>query len=186
MKIAKYLIIILLVVASGAGGYFLTKKNSAKVLGEQSKQEEPKQAVETAEPSPAYEKIIGDFLVTNNEICQENGKPVVYFFGSTGCPHCVWEKPVIQKVMKNFEGLVSYHENIDNQNDSAVFQKYQDINPGYIPFLVFGCKYVRVGSGESIGEEKEIEALITILCKLTKGKPSAVCNSVKDKTSEVK
>lgn len=185
MKYVKYLIIIFLVAASGAGGYFLTKKNSEKVLGETKVEEKQPQAV-TPQPSPSYEKTVGDFLVTNNEVCKENGKPVIYFFGSTGCSHCVWEKPVIQKVVKNFEGLISYHENIDNQNDAAVFEKYKDINPGYIPFLVFGCKYARVGSGESIGEEKEVEALSAIICKLTEGKPGAVCDLVKDKTSEIK
>lgn len=185
MKYVKYIIIVLLVAASGASGYFLTKRNSEKVLGETKVEEKQPQTV-TPQPSPSYEKTVGDFLVTNNEICREDGKPVVYFFGSTGCPHCVWEKPVIQKVMKNFEGLVSYHENIDNQNDADVFAKYSDVNPGYIPFLVFGCKYARVGSGESIGEEKEVEALTAILCKLTEGKPSSVCNPLKDITSTVK
>lgn len=185
MKYVKYIIIVLLVAASGASGYFLTKKNSEKVLGETKVEEKQPQAV-TPQPSPSYEKTVGDFLVTDNKICKEDGKPVVYFFGSTSCPHCVWEKPIIQKVVKNFAGLISYHENIDNQNDSEVFQKYQNINPGYIPFLVLGCKYARVGSGESAGETSEIEALNTILCKLTNGKPGSVCDPLEDKVSAIK
>jgi thiol-disulfide isomerase/thioredoxin len=181
----KKIIAIILIVACGYAGYSLTKKNSSqKVLGEQGAQEvQPTQAPQA---TPSYEKTVGDFLVTNNEICLEDGKPVVYFFGSEGCPHCVWEKPVLQKVVKNFEGLISYHENIDTQTDSDVFERYTDINPGYVPFLILGCKYARVGSGEAIGEEAEIENLTAIMCKLTGGKPSSVCNPLQEKTSTIK
>jgi len=37
---------------------------------------------------PKGEPTIGDFLVSEDEICKEDGKPIVYFFGSKGCPHC--------------------------------------------------------------------------------------------------
>lgn len=188
----KYLMIFLLVGLAAAGGFWWTKKNltgsGEKIKGTQAEvTSAPKQ-----EPAPNYPKTLGDFLVTEREICLENGKPIVYFFGSSSCPHCVWEKPIAQKVFARFKDQIAYHENFDSDKDGDVFQKYSDINPGYVPFLVLGCKYIRVGAGENLGKDDaesqklEEEALTAIICKLTGGKPGSVCDLVKDKTSEVK
>jgi len=136
--------------------------------------------------APKYPTTFGNFSITNQEICKENAKPVIYYFGSTSCPHCSWEEPIVKKVAEKFSGLISFHNNMDKQTDMEVFQKYADINPGYIPFLVFGCKYARLGSGETDGEAKEVENLSIILCKLTDGKPVSVCEPLKGKAAEVK
>jgi len=148
--------------------------------------------IPTSVPTPRYEETIGNFLITGDEVCREEGKPAVYFFGSSTCPHCVWEKPIAQKVFAEFEDLISYHENFDSDKDSSIYLKYADVNSGYVPFMVLGCRYARVGGGESLGSNEEEskkleeEALTAILCKLTSGNPDSVCDSVKDKTSEVK
>lgn len=192
MKYAKYFLILILVLVAGYLGFRWTKNN----LNNPSKSEEitssPTQTP-TANPTPAYQTIIGEFLVTDKEVCLENGKPLVYFFGSSTCPHCVWEKPIAQKVFALFKNEIAYHENFDSQNDTDVFSKYQNINPGYVPFLILGCKYVRVGAGESLSQatdsaqrdteskKLEEEALTTILCKLTNDKPASICSSVKNK-----
>lgn len=181
----KYLTILIIVVLAGAGGFFWTKRkladeppaNNEKVVAS---------PAPTAQPEPNFPKTLGDFLITNEEVCKKDGKPIVYFFGSTSCPHCVWQKPVMKKVVEKFGKEIEYHENIDSQTDSDVFAKYSNVNPGYVPFLVLGCKYARVGSGETTGEEKEMEALTAILCKLTGSKPSSVCAAIKDKVSEIK
>jgi len=125
---------------------------------------------------------IGDFSVSNDQICQENGKPLVYFFGSESCPHCRWEKPIFENVAKNFEGYISFHENIDSQNDTDLFSKY---STGGIPTLVLGCKYYRVGSGEQAGEQSETKNLTALFCKLTGEKPDAVCGPVKDLVNQI-
>ncbi|MDP2966920.1 MAG: thioredoxin family protein, partial [bacterium] len=101
--------------------------------------------------SPQTTGTIGDFLVSKDEICKEDGKPIVYFFGSSSCPHCKWEHPIFEKVAKNFEGYISLHNNMDSEQDRDIFEKY---STGGIPTLVFGCKYYRVGSGEGRGEEE--------------------------------
>lgn len=145
----------------------------------------PLQQTEATPTGPNYPVTVGNFLITDNEVCLENGKPVVYYFGSSSCPHCQWESPVVKKATDKFLGLISFHNNMDSQNDQDIFAKYSDINPGYVPFLVFGCKYARLGSGETDGEAKEIEALSIISCKLTGGKPSSVCESLKEKTSAI-
>ena len=146
-----------------------------------SKDSKTKDNAKTEEKPNDKQTTIGDFIVTENEICKENEKPIVYFFGSSGCSHCVWEKPVVEKALDNFKDFVSFHKNIDSQNDKEVFAKYSD---GGIPTLVLGCKYYRVGSGENAGEENEIKNLIALICKLTNNQPSKVCATVKDLIKE--
>ncbi|MCX6789161.1 MAG: thioredoxin family protein [Candidatus Gribaldobacteria bacterium] len=132
--------------------------------------------------APTGAATIGDFKITTNEVCLENGKPTVYFFGSEGCPHCRWEKPVIEKIAQTFSGLISFHENVDNNKDMDVFGKYSQ---GGIPTLVLGCKYFREGSGEQAGEAQETKDLSALLCKLTNGQPASVCSGVTDLINQI-
>lgn len=127
---------------------------------------------EVVEPAEETEKEIGNFSVSSDEICRENNKPIIYFFGSEGCPHCVWEHPIVEEVAGKFGDEISFHNNMDSEEDMDVFQKY---STGGIPTVVLGCKYYRVGSGESLGKEKEAEALTSLICKLTDNQPSDVC-----------
>lgn len=190
MKVVKTLIIFLLVTGVALAGFFWTKNNLLKTNQVKGSSATPS-SVPTTKPTPNYQKTVGDFLVTDKEIERENGKPVVYFFGSSQCPHCVWEKPIVKKVFDKFKNEISYHENFDSDKDADVFNRYSDINPGYVPFLILGGKYARVGAGESLGstpeESKKLEeeALTAILCKLTSGKPENVCALVKDETTQV-
>jgi len=126
---------------------------------------------------------VGNFMTKGEEICKENGKPVIYFFGLDTCPHCQWEHPILQKVLKNFEGLISFHDNPNSQGDTEIFSQYSD---GGVPTLVFGCKYYRLGSGESDGEAKETQNLTAMLCKLTDNKPSEICSAVQDLVNQIK
>ena len=130
---------------------------------------------ETQPRTQEEKSTIGNFLVSQDKICKENEKPNIYFFGSQGCPHCRWEHPIIEKVAKNFEGYISFHNNMDSEADMDVFGKY---STGGIPTLVFGCKYYRVGSGESLGEEEETKVLTALICKLTSNQPANVCSGV--------
>lgn len=129
---------------------------------------------------------IGNFTITSNPPCLEKGKPTIYYFGSSSCPHCQWEHPIIKKATDKFSGLISFHDNMDTQNDLEIFTKYNDFHSGYIPFLVFGCKYVRLGSGESVGEAQEEENLTALICKLAGSKPDSVCTPLKEKIAEIK
>lgn len=125
---------------------------------------------------------IGNFSVSQNDICKENEKPIVYFFGSNSCPHCVWEHPIFEKVANNFEGYISFHNNMDSDKDTDVFSKY---STGGVPALVLGCKYYRVGSGEQAGEEEESKNLTALFCKLTGEKPAEICEPVKDLIDQI-
>ena len=140
--------------------------------------EKPRKKVE----EPKGEPTIGDFLVSEDEICKEDGKPIVYFFGSKRCPHCAWEHPIVEEVAKNFQGYISFHNNMDSQEDMDVFRKY---STGSIPTLVLGCKYYRVGSGERAGEEMESKVLTALICKLTENRPNDICNAVQNLISQI-
>lgn len=177
---------VLLVVA--AGGYLLLKPKESSESVVTSTPTGPL----VPKPTSRYQQTAGNFLVTGDEICAEDGKPAVYFFGSSTCPHCLWEKPIAQKVFEEFKDQISYHENFDNDEDSSVYMKYVDIHSGYVPFLVLGCKYARMGAGENLGTNEEEskrleeEALTAVLCKLTGERPAEVCSLVKNKVLEVK
>lgn len=127
---------------------------------------------------------IGNFSVSGNEPCQENGKPIVYFFGSATCPYCQWEHPVVEGVAAQFSGLIAFHNNMDSDADRETFSEYSP--EGYIPVVIIGCKYFRVGAGTNLGEEEEARALSALLCDLTGGKPAEVCLGVQDLIEQLK
>ena len=180
------ILIALLVVAAFLVGTFFTKiQYLEKGKGGTAQITPTPEVAGEKKPAEALPTTIGGFLVTKNEVCKENDKPLVYFFGSNTCPHCTWEKPVMQRVAKKFTGYISYHENFDGQADQDVLERFKDINPGYVPFLVFGCKYVRVGSGETAGEVEEEKNLTALICKLTNEEPEKVCVGVKDLIEQI-
>jgi thiol-disulfide isomerase/thioredoxin len=131
--------------------------------------EEPRQPEERAEEKST---TLGNFSVSGDKVCQEDGKPIIYFFGSQSCPHCTWEHPIIEEVAEQFGDYISFHNNMDSNTDIDVFSRY---STGGIPTLVLGCKYYRVGSGERAGKEEEAKVLTTLICDLTDNQPNAVC-----------
>lgn len=136
-----------------------------------------------AQPQTQEEKsTIGNFRVSEDEICYENEKPLVFFFGSERCPHCVWEHPIVEEVTEGFKDYILFHNNMDSQADAETFQKY---STGGIPTLVLGCKYYRVGSGERVGEEGEKKNLTALICKLTGNEPANVCDPVSDLINQI-
>jgi len=114
----------------------------------------------------------GNFLISGDEICMEDGKPIIYFFGSEGCSYCNWEHPIVQEVTSKFSDYISFHNNVDSEDDMDIFSKY---STGGIPTLVFGCKYYRVGAGVQSGEEQEAKDLTSLICELTGNQPANVC-----------
>ena len=110
------------------------------------------------------ETIEGGFIkLADQEICRENDKPIVYYFGSQNCPHCVWEYPLIKEVTAKFGDKISFHDNMNEIKDKEIFSKYSD---GGVPLVVLGCRYYRLGSGEQIGEQKETEVLTNLIQQL--------------------
>lgn len=132
---------------------------------------------QTQTPESRPEETIGNFIVSGDEICKEDGKPIIYFFGADWCGGCRWEHPVMENVTAKFEGYISFHDiNIDldySTADQEIFDKYSP--EGYIPTIVLGCRYYRVGAGATIGEEQEAKVLTALICNLTDNKPADVC-----------
>lgn len=144
----------------------------------------PSEGINLEEPPTANKgkATIGNFSISTDAVCKEDEKTIIYFFGSKSCPHCAWEHPILDKVLKNFEGYISFHNNMDTDTDKDIYEKY---STGGIPTLVFGCKYFRTGSGESWGEEEETKVLTALICKLTGNQPADTCNSVQDLISQI-
>jgi len=140
---------------------------------------------ETSSEEKQEEKTltIGNFSVSKEGICRENGKPIIYFFGSESCSHCRWEHPIIEEVTEKFKEYISFHNNMDSQEDMDIFYQY---STGSIPTLVLGCKYYRIGSGERSGKEAESNNLTALICELTENQPANICNSVQDLIEQIK
>lgn len=119
------------------------------------------------------EKVDGNFLIRENaEIIEEDGKPVVFLFTSSICPHCEWQKPVLKEVIDQFEDKVIYKAREDTAEDQDVYAQF---GTGGVPLLVLGGKYYREGAGENFGEEAEKEFLTNYICELTGGMPENIC-----------
>lgn len=192
INFTSLILIILLVMVAFLGGTFWTKLKSNNNQNIKTK------ATPTLQPTPtqsALELTLGNFSITKDEICQEDGKPSIYYFGYSGCPHCKWDYPIMETVAKKFPTQIVFHDNMDKLDkltaqDSKIYSNYQEIHGGAVPFLAFGCKYVRVGSGENSqetdgGKASEEKNLTAIICKLTNGQPEKVCASVKDLVEQV-
>lgn len=123
---------------------------------------------------------ITTFNPTGDELCVEDGKPIVQLFSTTTCPHCVWIKDTFDEVVTEYASagkIAAYHWELDigdntltTEEESGVpnsqIQTFQKYNPqGYVPLFVIGCKYSRINNGyESQGdlaaEEAEFRAVI--------------------------
>lgn len=129
--------------------------------------------------------ISDTFTYTDNEICNEDGKPIIRLFSTTWCPHCKWVGETYERVVNEYVSngeIVAYHWEIDIKDDtltsenegsipSSELDVYKEFNPrGSIPTFVFGCKYSRVGNGYEregeaglLKEEKEFRQIIESL-----------------------
>jgi thiol-disulfide isomerase/thioredoxin len=189
-------LIILLVIIVVLGGIFWLKSKNLEKKDDQNKNDKI-MMTPTSQPNSEVSDIelfqtwFQRFVTTEDEVCQENGKPLFYYFGASTCSHCQWEYPIIKTVVKNFPDQIIFRDNMDKLNnlesqDLKVLNKYSSINKNGIPFLILGCKYGRVGSAQDVGTEKEEKFLTTLMCKLTNGQPEKVCSSVKDLVEQVK
>lgn len=121
-------------------------------------------------------RTIGNYIRSEDPLCTDEGKPIIYFFGGPSCSACQWEHPILLNVTSKFEGYIALHDTMNiGIVDSEVFASY---NPsGSIPTIVLGCVYYRVGAGISLGEAQEEKILTALICELTEGQPEAVCSA---------
>lgn len=102
------------------------------------------------------------FKKTDKEVCLVEGKIPIILYSTTKCPHCVWVGPAFDEVAQEYadsDKLVFRHWQLDLKDDTLteeaegelpanVLSDYLSFNPdGTVPTFVFGCKYLRVGTG---------------------------------------
>lgn len=119
---------------------------------------------------------IGGFRKVESAVME--GKPLVYFIGTTWCPHCIWEKPIFLRVAVKFSDYIDLKtielDISSTEEDELVFKHFSP--DGGIPLVVIGGKYFRVSSGEKFGEEAEERTLTALLCDITEN-PIEECSS---------
>lgn len=114
---------------------------------------------------------IETFTDNKGAVCTEAGKPVVYLFTTTWCPHCSWISDTYEEVVGEYEGrIAAYHWEIDTGDDGLTpeteaqvpeehMDVYERFNPGRtIPTFIFGCRHVRIGNGYERENDLEKEA----------------------------
>ncbi len=130
---------------------------------------------------PTAASAIKTFKTTSDNVCTENGKPIIRLFSTTTCPRCKWIKTTFDDTVKEYgDSIVAYHWELDAGDDTLtpevekaipkdeleVFKKYNPQNT--VPTFVFGCKYYRIGnayedSSDLPAEKAEFKAVIEAL-----------------------
>jgi len=156
--------------------------------------ENPNQVIcpyQNLEPKTSVPSIGGFDNIVNASV---EGKPIVYFFGTTWCPHCKWERPIFVNATGKFGNWTGLQTDdlsnakfespymtvktleVDKQSspDISIFNHYSP--NGTIPLIVISGKYFRTGSGEKLGTDQETQTLTALLCKVSNN-PIAECNT---------
>lgn len=135
--------------------------------------------------SPINPNIKTFFQKKDAQVCKEDGRPIIYLFSTTWCPHCQWIDETFDKVVKEYVNagkIKAFHWQVDTGDNSLTEIKetkvsdkdlaiYSEFNPqGSIPTFVFGCKYFRTGNGyeqqkDLAAEEAEFREAIGDLLK---------------------
>ncbi|MCK4496996.1 MAG: hypothetical protein KAU24_02310 [Candidatus Aenigmarchaeota archaeon] len=120
---------------------------------------------------------IKTFFDSGADICYEDGKPVIRMYASSGCGYCKWNKPMYEKVVKEYmdqgkivaylweggKNILSDEQEPQPQEELALYQEY---GFGGVPAFIFGCKYYRGGASFSRvenGEELEEAELRNVI-----------------------
>jgi hypothetical protein len=134
--------------------------------------------IDISQSSSKSSQAEGNFKkLENAEVCSENGKPLVYFFGLKTSDESNWEYSIIKDVVSKFGDSISFRDDMVEagplDKDQDVFSKYN--TSGSVPTIVIGCRYSRVGSGQFQGEEQERTTLKNLICDTTGRNPLEFC-----------
>src|SRR5690606_21162878 len=78
------------------------------------------------------------FTEYDNGLCTENGKPVVFMFSATWCPHCQWVGDTFNSWAKEQKDVVVYRYEVDTDENPLTGEKgipdehmniYKEFNP---------------------------------------------------------
>ncbi|MDO8481104.1 MAG: peptidylprolyl isomerase [Nanoarchaeota archaeon] len=133
------------------------------------------QLAETEKRAAAVESLLADlrsktdivylvprklpFTETDDELCEESGKPVLRMYVSSSCASCAQMETLLQTLAQN-DFVVKVWE-LDTGDNRATVEKEAGLDPeefailkkynsgGAVPAYVLGCKYVRLGNAYS-------------------------------------
>lgn len=100
----------------------------------------------------------GSFEDTGEEICLENGKPIIILFSTLSCSHSAWISGTFDEfAIENSDKISAYHWDLDlgrnilSEEIQIIPEEHQLIfaknnSGGLVPFFSFGCKYRRIGN----------------------------------------
>ncbi|MBR9699400.1 hypothetical protein GOV09_03015 [Candidatus Woesearchaeota archaeon] len=105
-----------------------------------------------------------EFLMLEDELCLEDGKPIIRVYTSTTCEKCnldVFEQVAAEYDVAVYEWQLDTGDNlvtreIEETLSQEEFQVLMEYNPDVaVPSYVFGCKYIRYGNAFPDGNAKE-------------------------------
>lgn len=112
--------------------------------------------------------LLSILLLSVISVYAQENKTTIYFFWSSGCPHCAKEKPFLEKLEGKYPGLdVKYYETSDPES----VKLFSDVAKAYgastqwVP-ATFICDYYTVGFDSEETTGKEIEEKVKTCLEL--------------------
>ncbi|MBW2980240.1 SurA N-terminal domain-containing protein [Candidatus Woesearchaeota archaeon] len=102
------------------------------------------------------------FKITDEELCEESGKPIIRLFTTSKCEQCGWIEESFASTIEPYldEGdIIAYHWELDTGDNKLTLKKessipksevqlFKSFSPSLkVPAFNFGCKYIRLGNG---------------------------------------
>jgi protein-disulfide isomerase len=158
--------------------YYASKdgKNLFTIIGDLDEEFVAPETEETAPQSGEQGSILRNqpenpeiqtFYDSGEDICYEDGKPVIRMYASSGCGYCKWNKPIYGNVTKEYMDagkIVAYlwedGKNVLSEEQEAMPAEEELLRQKYgftgVPAFIFGCKYYRTGAAYSRAENGEV------------------------------
>lgn len=121
----------------------------------------------------------------------QDGRPIIYYFGTgTTCSHCSFlEEPFLTAVERFSNESIAVHawpsmyvQNVSKE-DADIFDEFSD--GGFVPTIVVGCKYFRIGAPfqyKADGALLEAIEITRAVCKILP-EDEPVCGAVRNLTT---
>jgi len=133
----------------------------------------PQNITESTCPFQDYNLMLSASTIGNFQMVNREARPFAYFFGTTWCPHCKWEKPIFERVSAKFPSVRTSVVEVDLEPEHPEMPTFNHYSPqGFIPLVVIGGTYYRVGAGEKLGEQAEEDVLTALFCKISNNEAS--------------
>lgn len=120
------------------------------------------------------------FKETGNAPCaDDSGRPLIFLFSASSCPHCQWVGGVFDLIAGEYagQGLVAAHHYDIETGDDLLTEAVETRIPalhlsigkrgdpdGYLPYFNFGCVYDRIGTGYE--EQNDLAAEAEEMCRV--------------------